>query len=84
MSLRIFPGQGLGLPLLCDTPPPTAGLGITQSSSATIEESLCLLPRGIGAVESPVGGFGQTSSSETLEVFFPFFASLFRDFPFPG
>lgn len=27
---------------------------------------------------------GWTSSFETLEVFFPFFASLFRDFSFPG
>lgn len=37
-SLGLFPGQGLGLPLLCGTPPPTFRLGIDQSSSAIGEE----------------------------------------------
>lgn len=56
--LRNFPGQGLGLFLLCDTLPPTNGLGIPLINFATSEEPVPAV-QGVQAVEGWTGGLGE-------------------------
>lgn len=83
-SLGIFPGQGPGLPLHCGTPPPTFRLGIAQSSSAIREEPLCLLSGGQGQWKPDGWPWGALPPRRRCKFASPVFASLFRDFPFPG
>ena len=90
ISLRIFLGQGLVCPSSVTPLPPPLGWALPRAALPPVRSPCACCP-----VSGAGRGAGRSSGSPDRwrwggfpllrhETFFPFFASLFRDFPFPG